>query len=357
VNILAQKAKERLLGVMQEVDARLAIYWEEEIGREFGYDDDQRALVKRMLSHAREHNLRAGKRLRASLVLAGYELGMESDESVWSVAMAVEIIHTALLIHDDFMDGDTLRRGKPTTHMEWAQGDTHYGETMAVNIGDGVLMLGFEMIARSDMDDDKKILVLKQILRGIANTAWGQAYDVSLSKVSDVKTGNVLALHRAKTSLYTYENPLLAGALMAGVDKEVIEVLKKYAEYGGVAFQIQDDILGVYGDPGMTGKSDDSDIRQSKVTTLLTEMVEVLSEAEKERLGQIWGKQDANESEIAEIKKMIRDSGAYDRSKQMAVDLARQAVGVVRDLRKMGCRSEAVDYLEGIALYMVEREV
>ena len=109
----------------------------------------------------------------------------------------MELVHAALLMHDDFMDEDQTRRGGPTTHMYFGGG--HYGDSMAVDIGDALLCLGFELV------EDK------EILRAIVNTAYGQAYDVSLEKFGKWTEDDVLTMHKAKTAIYTYENPLFIG--------------------------------------------------------------------------------------------------------------------------------------------------
>jgi geranylgeranyl diphosphate synthase type I len=255
------------------------------------------------------------------------------------------------------MDEDKLRRGLPTTQEYFANGDKHYGEGMAVMTGDAVLLMGYQMILESGFESDLIHKVMKQVLRGVTNTALGQAYDVSLPKLGEITEDKVLALHFAKTALYTYENPLLSGALLSKQGPEVIEKLKKYAEYGGVAFQLQDDILGLYGDPKETGKSSDSDLLQGKVTLLIVEAMEKASKEEKRNLKGIWGNREASRNELDKVKEIIKKTGAYDSSKRIAVGLAEKAVIEAQKLRKMGVNTEAIDFIEGISAYMVEREV
>ncbi len=357
-SILAQRAKMRLEALVVEMDRRLDIYWQEEIELNFGFNEAQKELVNRMLVHAREHNLRSGKRLRGSLVIAGYELsGKKADERVWRAAMAVEIVHTALLMHDDFMDEDKLRRGKPTTHEFWSEGDKHYGEAMAVNIGDAVLCLGYEMLARCGFDDRLTNKAMVQLLRGITNTAYGQAFDVSLPKLKQLTEENVLCLHRAKTAIYTYENPLVIGAILGELGEEIIGKLKEYSEFGGVAFQLQDDVLGVFGDEEKTGKSSDSDLLQGKVTLLAVVVLAKSSAMEIDKFRRVWGNTKASRQEIDEVKKNISEGGSYKYSVELARSFAIKAVNVANKMRSLGLDAESLDYLEGIAQYMVERDL
>jgi geranylgeranyl diphosphate synthase type I len=355
---LANDAKSKLDSFVRKIDSRLKAYWDEEISKNFGYNNSQKDLVKKMLFHAEEHNLRAAKRLRASFVYYAYLLGKPSvDEKIWKAAEAVELVHTALLMHDDFMDMDEIRRGKPTTQKFFAEGDSHYGDCMAVNLGDAVLCLGFERLLNCGFDNKRTNVAMEKMLRGITNTAYGQAYDVSLPKLGDLTEERVLSLHRAKTAIYTYENPLFIGAILAGLGEETLKILGNYSVDGGVAFQLQDDVLGVFGNEEKTGKSANSDLLQGKVTLLAVKTLELGNPKQKEDFLKVWGKPGSSVSDIEEAKKAVYESGAYVYSVEVAKKLARRAAETASKLRSLELNKEAVDYLEGIALYMVEREV
>lgn len=364
---LGKKAKQILVDFVPQMDKKLKEYWEEEINNNFGFNESQKELVKRMLLHASEHNLRAAKRLRGAFVYQAYMLDKNSrtqepknskqDEGIWKVAEGVELIHTALLMHDDFMDQDKVRRGGPTTQEFFADGDQHYGESMAICLGDAVLSLGFERVQQSGFEAEKILKVMNQMQRGIANTAFGQAYDASLSRLGEMKEEKVMSLHRAKTAIYTYENPLIIGGILGGVSKEVLTVLRDYAVEGGIAFQLQDDVLGVYGDEEKTGKSANSDLLQGKVTLLVVKTLELGNEIQKNDLLNVWGKLKADENDIEKAKVAIRESGAYEYSVKVAKDYAEKAANTAAKLRTMNLNFEAIDFVEGIARYMVEREV
>lgn len=354
---LGQEAKRKLVNFVGEIDKRLEVYWELEISKNFGFGQKQKDLVKEMLLHASEHNLRSSKRIRSALVYYGWKLGSQKDEEIWKVCEAVELIHTSLLIHDDFMDRDLVRRGKPTTQEFFAKGDIHYGDSMAVCVGDAVLCLGYERFLDAKLDNEKLSVALKQLLRGITNTAFGQAFDNSLVKLGKFNSQDVLDLHYAKTALYTYETPILAGAILSGVNNNVIEILKNYSKYAGIAFQLQDDILGVFGDENKTGKSSNSDLLQGKVTMVYIKAMEMANEEQKQKIGLVWGNEKANKIQIEEVKKIFKETGSYEYSVNEAKKLAGLAADEARKLRKFELDTESVDFLEGIATYMVEREV
>lgn len=361
-------AKESLIKIAGDVELRLEKYWQQEISSSFGFNKTQKELVRQMLLHAKEHNLRKAKRVRASFVYYGYLLGQELKnsrtqelkgeiEKVWQVAEGVEMVHTALLMHDDFMDQDKVRRGQPTTQEFFGREDKHYGDAMAVNIGDAVLCLGCERVLSAGFDGEKTKKVMRQLLRGITNTAFGQAYDVSLSKLGELTEEKVMSLHRAKTALYTYENPLLMGGILGNLSEEVLKRLSEYSLLGGVAFQLQDDILGLYGDEDKTGKSSDSDLLQGKVTLLIVKVMEMGTQEQKEAILKVWGNEKARSMEIEMAKKAIKESGAYEYSVKVAKEWAEKAAETAGSLRKFGLNTEAIDFLEGIERYMVEREV
>lgn len=350
--------KVKLTEIAEMVDRRLEEYWDEEIDKKFGFNQRQKDLVKKLLGHAKEHNLRPAKRLRASFVYYGYRLGKnEIDDRIMKAMMGVELVHTALLMHDDVMDEDDLRRGKPTTHKFFENGDQHFGESMAYTLGDVVLTLGYELLLNSGFEENLVSKATLKLLRGITNTAFGQVYDVWLEKCTDGKEADVIALHKAKTAIYTYENPLFIGAILAGLEGKVFEILHEYSMAGGVAFQLQDDILGVFGDSEKTGKSDDSDLLQGKRTLLVLKALETGNQEQVTAIKKIWGKRKANKGDIDQAKRAIRESGSWEYNKKLSKELAKKAAIVAEKLQKLGLNPKAIDYLKGIAEYMVEREL
>lgn len=357
-NSLGHQAKERLEELVIKIDQKLEKYWNEEIEKEFGFEEEQKRLVKKVLVHAKEHNLRAAKRLRASFVYYGYLLsGTKPSEGIWKVMEGIELVQTALLMHDDFMDEDKLRRGLPTTHEYFGEGDKHYGESMAVNVGDVVLCLGYERVLNCGLDTERVLEATKILMRGITNTAFGQIYDVTLPKLGELTEEKVLAVHRAKTSIYTFQNPLVIGGILAGLDEKVLERLKEYSFKGGVAFQLQDDVLGMFGEQEKTGKSVNSDLLQGKSTLLIAKTLEMGNEDQKRALLEAWGNKEATEETIEKAKMAIKESGAFDYSINKAKDWAKEAVEIAESLNKDNLDKEAVDYLKGIADYIVTREI
>ena len=325
------------------------------------------ALSKQIWEHIAEHNLRPAKRLRGSFIYYGYKLlGGKNEKAAMQAATSIELIHTGLLMHDDIMDEDDTRRGRPTTHEFYKDVHVsnkhrfdakHYGQSMAINLGDIALFFGNKLLADSDFDSDRKIQALSRANRGFINTGIGQAYDVTLEVVGKASEKDIIDLHYAKTGIYTYENPLHTGAILAGASSADLAVLSKYAIPGGIAFQLQDDILGLYGDPEKTGKPAHSDLRQGKMTLLITKALEIGNKADVKRLKEIWGKRDISQNEAEEARKIVIETGSLDYSKKVSVKWAKKAQNAIPLMKKKKWNKEAIDYLDGIAQYMVEREM
>lgn len=195
-----------------------------------------------------------GKRLRPVLMMLAYEMWKDNGEDVLPQAVALEMYHNFTLLHDDVMDNADMRRGKPTVHKKW-------DVNTAILSGDNMLC-----IAVREMGTNPE--VLKTFIDTMIEINHGQQYDVDFEKRDDVKEEEYLEMIRLKTSV------LLAcavkiGALMAGAPKEDVENLYDFGVSLGLAFQLQDDYLDVYGDPKTFGKNIGGDILCNKKTYML----------------------------------------------------------------------------------------
>jgi len=162
---------------------------------------------------------------------------------------------------------------------------------------------------------------------------------------------------KAKTAIYTYENPLMIGGLMAGLSKEAVQILHDYAMDGGVAFQLQDDILGVFGTPEKTGKSADSDLLQGKCTMLVLKVFNDGTPEQQKIVRKVWGKMKAERKDLDAAKQAIIDSGSLKYSSAVARRYAMKAAKTAFKLKRLNLNPKAIDYIQGIAEYMVNRDV
>lgn len=309
-----------------------------------------------------------GKRLRASFVYYTYILfGGKNVKEIMRVAAAIELIHVFLLIEDDFMDMGKLRRGYPTIHetyRKWharnhyKKDSTHFGNTIAVMIGLICDHIAINIINNANFDLNLIKKAQNQLNQQIVVTGHGQIHDMLNEVRSDLTEEDIINVLYWKTGIYTYNNPIQLGAILAGATEKELEMLAEYAIPGGVAFQIQDDILGTFGEEESTGKSSDSDIIEGKQTLLTYHSYQKASQKQKKLLDEVIGNPNATKSEIAQVRKIFVDTGALEFSKNKALDLVKQAkVSLLKNNRIAQWQKEGVDYLEGIADYMIERKL
>ncbi len=363
---MATIAKNNLLKFVTRIDSELIKYFKSELKNVFSVSVNQKKINTHILNHIMEHDLRPAKRLRGSFVYYGYKLFSSDNEAeIIKASMSIELIHTALLMHDDFMDQDDTRRGLPTTHEFYKKyhadnkfrfDSQHYGEAMAVNIGDISLMNGFKILGECGFPDGRKLQAINRTFKGISNTAYGQAYDVTLESKGVATEKDITDIHHGKTSIYTYENPLHIGAILAGAKQSDLELLSKYAIPGGIAFQIQDDILGLFGDTKKTGKPAHSDLRQGKMTLLIVKALENANKEQKKKLLELWGKHNITDVEADFARKIVIDTGSLDYSKKISIKWAKKAQLAIPFMKARKWNRESIDYLDGIAQYMVERD-
>ncbi|CCO08925.1 polyprenyl synthetase family protein [Desulforamulus hydrothermalis] len=204
-----------------------------------------------------------GKRLRPILVLAAAKAVGGNTDKIMPVACALELIHTYSLVHDDLpaMDNDDYRRGRPTNHKV-------YGEATAILVGDALLTLAFELVARCG--EDCPPAAVNRVAREIAQAAGsrgligGQVVDL-LSENKQIESSVLEYIHRHKTGAL-FRAAVRAGAILGGAGEAQLAALTTYAEQMGLAFQIKDDLLDIEGDEAKIGKPVGSDIKNQKVT-------------------------------------------------------------------------------------------
>jgi len=207
--------------------------------------------------------LSGGKRIRPVLCIAGSEAVGGNEYDVLPAACALEMIHTYSLIHDDLpaMDNDSLRRGKPTSHVA-------FNESTAILAGDALLTLAFQIISSIHTDNNAakwlKVIHVVSLAAGYRGMIEGQMRDM-VSENSHISLKELEAMHSLKTGALI-EASVESGAILGNGNSEQIEQLKIYAKNIGLAFQITDDLLNVKGDPAITGKAAGSDKTRNKCT-------------------------------------------------------------------------------------------
>lgn len=200
-----------------------------------------------------------GKRIRPSFVLMAYNLFKDDVETALPAAAALETYHNYTLLHDDLMDNADVRRGRPTVHKKW-------NANTAILSGDTMLSLAYLHLANCKTENLKAALDLFTVTA--LEVSEGQQYDMEFETRTDVKEEEYIEMIRLKTSVLL-ACALKMGALLAGASAEDAELIYKFGEKVGLAFQLQDDFLDVYGDPVVFGKAIGGDITSNKKTYML----------------------------------------------------------------------------------------
>lgn len=252
----------------------------------------------------------SGKRLRAFLVYLGYKTsGGDNLRKILPIALAFEVIHSFLLIHDDIIDKSQKRRGKLTIHKRYEKlADEHYGMSQAIIIGDIACFEAIKLVNSSGFASEIKILCLDKLIGVILETAYGEALDVEnalFKKRAKVSVLDVWRVTDLKTARYSFVGPLTIGAVLSKSKKNQLNSLSEYGLYLGKAFQLQDDILGIFGSEKKTGKSTLSDLREGKNTLLIFKALEKAKGENRKIILNLWGKSDAKMADLEKIRKII----------------------------------------------------
>ncbi len=355
-----QKAKKILEEYRPEIDKYINDFFKIELAAAKKIDP----IIYHNVKALEKLVLYAGKRLRPILTILAYKAaGGKNDKEIRKVAVAIEMFHVFLLIHDDICDRDDLRHGVDTLHEVYRKyhrqkkllGDSeHFGNSIALLIGDIASYFANKIIIESNFSADKRLKALDQLSRAMVNTGYGQIFDVLSSAQRKVSEMEVLRIHYYKTAKYTIENPLLVGNLLAGGKANISEKISQYAIPLGIAFQIQDDILGMFADEKKLGKPVGSDLREGKHTLLVTEVMSRAIASQKRQFKLLLGKKDLTKTELADARDIIESSGSLDHSKKLAYKYAKKAMlaGQALPIRK-----KEKNFLEGIARYIVERKL
>jgi len=307
-----------------------------------------------------EYTLRGGKRIRAILMIMGYRLyGGNMGRDIIKAASSLELVQSYLLIHDDIMDESELRRGKKTVHKIYE--DIHlkrgyggspkrFGENMGIILGDLANAYALEILSSSNFPADRKIKAIEKLNEIIEYTGYGQIIDIYSGMVEEFREEDLLLLHRYKTARYTIEGPLILGAILAG---ESGKGLENYAIPLGVAFQLHDDILGLFGNEEKLGKPVTSDLAEGKKTLLIIKALENASEEERREIFNALGNPAVTMEQLERVREIVKKTGSLDYSIKMAIRLIEEGKSALRHLEVKD--EEARSFLLWLADYIIKR--
>ena len=291
----------------------------------------------RKLYQAMQHlPLAGGKRLRPILAIISCEAVGGNGKKAIPFGVALELIHTFTLVHDDIMDRDEERRGIPSVHKK-------FGEATAILAGDALFAKAFEVA--SEVKENVSILV-KNIATMAREICEGQQMDMSFEEMEEVSEESFLKMIEKKTAKM-FEHAAYGGAIIGGGSDEETLALRSYGRNLGMAFQIWDDCLDVIGKK--IGKPVGSDIREGKKTLMF---IHAQKTPYKEKLAKLYGKKDATKEEINSVIEIFKEAGSLDYAKNKAFAFVNEAKKCLGKLKESNAKEE----LMKLADFAVKRE-
>jgi geranylgeranyl diphosphate synthase type I len=286
-----------------------------------------------LVAQVRDLTMRGGKRLRPAILLAAVECTVDwrtLASAVVDVSCGIELLQTYMLIHDDWMDGDAVRRGGPTVHVALGQryGDAHLGASTAILAGDFASALAQDLALSAAVPRERLFDVARAYVAMQREVVLGQTLDV-------LNSSDLEAIHDMKTGSYTVRGPLALGHALAGASAEQWSALVSFANPLGVAFQLRDDLIGAFGDEKDTGKSAASDLRQAKMSAPVRWALERLSPAGREELRALLGTE-----HTARAQALLIESGAREGVEARIAALKSESLAALESptLRREGAR-------------------
>ncbi|MBL7183066.1 MAG: polyprenyl synthetase family protein [Anaerolineae bacterium] len=289
-----------------------------------------------------------GKRLRPIMCLLTCQATGGDPDQALPAAAAIELVHNFSLVHDDIEDKSHLRRGRPTVWKIW-------GVPQAINAGDGLFVLAHLTMQRLATKGalPRRVLTALEILdQACLALTEGQYLDLSFETRLDVDAEQYLSMIRGKTAAL-FSAAAQLGALVAGSDPAPIARYRRFGENLGLAFQIVDDILGIWGDPRVTGKPAADDIRQRKKTLPIVRALEEELRVGSKGLREIYQRETIGEEAMEAALKILESLGARHYAEAMANNYYQQALA---ELDATGVENEAQDDLRELAAFLVERK-
>jgi geranylgeranyl diphosphate synthase type I len=323
-------------------------------------------LTAQALEHTKKIALSGGKRIRGALLYWAYfGLGGKEKKKILKITAAVEFVHLFLLVHDDIIDRGDLRHNQITLHKKLEkekmqrsiapQDSQHFGESVAIVVGDLLYAMANKIILEAGFSSQETTKALLQIQKVVSTTIIGQTQDIAIEYNKNASQEEVLAMYENKTARYTFEGPMHVGALLAGCsDKKTFSLFSAYAMPLGIAFQIKDDILGIFGDEQKIGKSVASDIEEGKQSLLVVMARSMATAKQRKELNGILGKKNLTKNEIAAFQEILKSTGALVYAENLATRYLAQGK---KEIEKAIILPAAKEFYLGLVEYLEKRQV
>jgi geranylgeranyl diphosphate synthase, type I len=298
--------------------------------------------------HIKEFVSRKGKRIRPVLFCIGY-LGYSARQApgLYASALSIELLHDFMLVHDDIIDKSPTRRNKPSMHAMFERHLRRFrkvkfsGEDLAIVAGDVMYALALHTFLSIEEDGMRKEEALRQLIKAALYTGSGEFIELMAGTrdISKITLDDIFKIYDYKTAHYTFACPMTMGATLAGAPHGDIKKLFDLGIYLGRAFQIKDDILGIYGDERKIGKSTLTDLQEAKKTILIWNTYHLTRGRTRRAVQALLGKKTVSLRDLTEIRRIMRECGALRNTEAQVnrfVEKARvinRSTGMKRDYR------------------------
>jgi len=272
-----------------------------------------------LLGAMKDFMLRPGKRIRPTLFVIGY-LGFAKKvaTNLYASAVSIELLHDFFLVHDDIIDKSDTRRGKPSMHILFRKHLSEHrnikfnGQDLALIAGDIIYSIAIHTFLAINEKKERKEKALKKFIEAALHTGCGEFNELLLGMkdIGCITKNDILNIYDYKTASYTFVSPLSCGAILAGAHKNQIDKLSRSGIYLGRAFQIKDDILGMFVDEKKTGKSSLTDLKEAKKTILIWYAYHHTNQKNRRIINRILSKSNANKTDLTTIRNIMLESGA-----------------------------------------------
>ncbi len=307
---------------------------------------------------------RRGKTVRGSLVLMATEIFKQPlSAGAISAATAIEFIHTALLIHDDIMDHDDMRRGFPGAHKEYellgqkleVTDAKDFGHSYAICAGDIAIFMAQWLLAREiNLEASTKNKIMALMGEEFLRVGFGQIQDLAFSQLPELpKPEEVLKMYHDKTARYTFSLPLMIGGIIANQTNEVLNALVKAGEALGLIFQLTDDALTLHGETAAVGKAIGNDIAENKKTFYHVLLRQRANAADNKRLNQIFGQPKTSANDINYVRQLIT---AYKIEEEIERLIEDQAQVATLEIESLPIEQGAKEKLKALAIFLRQRK-
>lgn len=265
--------------------------------------------------------LRDGKRVRPILFVVGYSgFAKRQARGLYASALSIELLHDFMLVHDDIIDRSNMRRGKPSMHemlnrhLKKLKNVKFNGQDLSIVVGDVMYAMAIRAFLSIEEDMERKEEALKRFIEAAIYTGSGEFLELlyGTNDIGKITREDIYKVYDYKTAYYTFACPLATGAILAGAVPRQVKVLSDYGVCLGRAFQIYDDILGMFSSEKEIGKSALTDLKEAKKTVLIWYAYKNASAADRAAMKRILSKTGADREDLLVMRRIIRESGALD---------------------------------------------